>query len=109
MPTTDIKPETIPASDTTISLPTVISNFVAGDESNVSSEPLSFSPAPKSIAGYIAPRKIKMTSIYGTNPPRALPMVSFFVDMSFVTISSGSKSALSILKRDNLSETTFFL
>ena len=37
-------------------------NFVAGEESNVSRDPLSFSPAPRSIAGYIAPRKINITS-----------------------------------------------
>ena len=63
IPTTDIKPDTNPVRDTTINLPTVISNLVAGEDNKVSKDPLSFSPAPKSIAGYIAPRKIKITNI----------------------------------------------
>ena len=62
IPKTETRPDTMPVSETTNSLPMVISNFVAGEESNVSSDPLSFSPAPRSIAGYIAPRKINITS-----------------------------------------------
>ena len=62
IPKTETRPDTMPVSETTSSLPIVISNFVAGEESNVSSDPLSFSPAPRSIAGYIAPRKINITS-----------------------------------------------
>ena len=56
-------PEDTPAIDTTTSLPIVISNLVAGDDNRVSSEPLSFSPEPKSIAGYIAPKNINATKI----------------------------------------------
>ena len=61
IPKTETRPETKPVKDTTNNLPIVISNFVAGEERSVSKDPLSFSPAPRSIAGYIAPRKINMT------------------------------------------------
>ena len=41
IPKTETRPDTMPVSEATNSLPIVISNFVAGEESNVSSDPLS--------------------------------------------------------------------
>ena len=91
IPKTETRPDTIPVSETTNNLPIVISNFVAGEDSNVSSDPLSFSPAPRSIAGYIAPRKINITSTYGIKPPIAFPKVSLAVAISMLVIVIGSK------------------
>ena len=40
-----------------INLPKTMSSLLAGEDKMVSSVPLSFSPAPRSNAGYIAPIK----------------------------------------------------
>ena len=53
----------------TRNLPRAISVRVAGESTRVSSVPRSFSPAPRSMAGYIPPRKAKAMMMYGRIAP----------------------------------------
>ena len=53
--------------------PITMSTRATGLQSSVSIVPRSFSPAVKSIAGYIAPLKHRMMMRYGTKPPMRLP------------------------------------
>ena len=50
-----------PAKVTTKNLPITICILLAGDVNNVSMVALSFSPAARSMAGYMAPKKQKIT------------------------------------------------
>ena len=53
--------------------PSTMSTRATGLHSRVSMVPRSFSPAVRSIAGYIAPLKHRMMMRYGTMPPKRLP------------------------------------
>jgi hypothetical protein len=52
-----------PVRTTTANLPRAICSRLAGDDSRVSKVPRSFSPAARSIAGYMLPVKQKMMNM----------------------------------------------
>ena len=65
-----------PTVNSTMNLPVTSSVRAIGASSSVSSVPPSFSPAPRSMAGYIAAIRHTNSRIYGRKPPISAPVRS---------------------------------
>jgi sodium transport system permease protein len=72
--------------ETILSSPATRLDVVLGEDNIVSRVPLSFSPAPKSNAGYMAPINPKMIKKYGRNPPTNFPSFSCVEAISLYSI-----------------------
>ena len=89
-------------------LPIIISSEEILVEIKVSIVPLSFSPAPKSIAGYIEPVITYITKKKARIPPKIDPAASFSVVRSSSNISIGLINSSSKSKLESRSDLSSF-